>query len=133
MPGGFDLDQPVRTEKSLTETICLDSRSARKLRPDPMRPSNASRYQTSRVQRWWSVSHGGVHDTASRSPRYVGRDGEAATSFWYSSQFWTSDTADEASFDATVRRHADVSRQRPICPVGDSSISYASSAARPSK
>ena len=70
--------------------ICLVSRSARKLRPEPIRPSNASRYQTSRVQRTWSLSQGGVHDTASRSPRYVGRDGEAATSFWYSSQVWTS-------------------------------------------
>src|SRR5262249_14307577 len=61
--------QPVRTEKSRTDTICLVSRSAKKLRPEPIRPSNASRYQTSRVQRTCSVSHGGVHDTASRSPR----------------------------------------------------------------
>src|SRR5262249_37755070 len=80
-----------------------------------------------------SVSHGGVHETASRSPRYVGRDGEDATSFWYSSQVWTSPTALAASRDATVRRHAEVSRQRPIWPFGDSSISYASSAARPSR
>src|SRR4051812_34194044 len=77
----YVLGQPVRTEKSRTDTICLDSRSARKLRPEPMRPSNASRYQTSSVHRGWSVSHGGVHDTASRSPRYVGRDGEGAISF----------------------------------------------------
>jgi len=54
-------------------------------------------------------------------------------SFWYSSQVWTSPTALAASRDATVRRHAEVSRQRPIWPLGDSSISYASSAARPSK
>ena len=98
------------------EMICLVSRSARKLRPEPMRPSKASRYQTSRVQRAWSLSHGGVHETASRSPRYVGRDGEDATSFWYSSQVWTRPTAVVASRDATVRRHAEVSRQRPIVP-----------------
>src|SRR5258706_583097 len=29
-------DQPVRTEKSRTDTICLVSRSARKLRPEPI-------------------------------------------------------------------------------------------------
>ena len=75
------------------------------------------------ARRVWSDSHGGVHETASRSPRYVGRDGEDATSFWYSSQFCTSPTADDASRVATVRRQAEVSRQRPIWPVGDSSIS----------
>src|SRR5690349_22521754 len=98
--------------------ICLVSRSAKNDRPEPMRPSNASKYQTSRVQRVWSLSQGGVHDTASRSPRYVGRDGEAETSFWYSSQVWTRPTAVCASRDATVRRHADVSRQRPTTPLG---------------
>lgn len=44
-------DQLVRTEKSRTATTSLAPRSTRKLRPEPMRPSKASRYQTSRVQR----------------------------------------------------------------------------------
>src|SRR3569623_1299339 len=127
------LRYPVRTEKSRAEMICLVSRSARKDRPEPMRPSHASRYQTSRVHLTWSLSHGGVHETASRSPRYVGRDGEAATSFWYSSHPCTRATAAWASLLATVRRQAEVRRQRPIAPEGDSSISWASSAASPSK
>src|SRR5665647_2559882 len=42
---------PVLTEKSRTETICFVSRSARNDRPDPIRPSNASKYQTSSVHR----------------------------------------------------------------------------------
>ena len=41
--------------------ICFVSKSAKKDRPEPMRPSNASRYQTSSVQREWPLSHGGVH------------------------------------------------------------------------
>ena len=67
-----------------------------------------------------------VHDAARAAGRAVlsvGREGEDATSFWYSSQAWTSWTAVVASRDATVRRQAEVRRQRPIAPEGESSIS----------
>jgi ketosteroid isomerase-like protein len=118
-----ELPYAVRTEKSRTATTSFAPRSTRKLRPDPMRPSKASRYQTSSVQRGCDDSHGGVHDTASRSPRYDGRCGDPSMSLPNSPDLPTSATAFVASVEAIVRRHAEVRRARPTVADGVSSIS----------
>ena len=55
-------------EKSRSAMTWRSIGSTRKLRPEPELPSKARMHHTSRVQRGWPLSQGGIQETTSRSP-----------------------------------------------------------------